>query len=104
MVIWGIICLFRRVAEPKVVGGQTGLSPILSLVSIYVGMRLAGFWGMVLGPVVLLIVINIVKMGVFSNVARDVRLAAHDIRALLAARENKTDPGNPKGPKDPEDA
>ena len=32
MVIWGIICLFRRVGEPKFVGAQTGLSPILSLI------------------------------------------------------------------------
>lgn len=84
MVIWGIICLFRRVAEPKVVGNQTGLSPILSLVSIYVGMRLAGVLGMILGPVALLIVINIVKMDVFSGVHRDISLAVQDVRALLA--------------------
>ena len=45
MVIWGIIALFRRVMEPKFVGDQTGLSPILSLVSIYVGMKLAGVLG-----------------------------------------------------------
>lgn len=84
MVIWGITCLFRRVAEPKVVGNQTGLSPILSLVSIYVGMRLAGVLGMILGPVALLIVINIVKMDVFSGVHRDISLAVQDVRALLA--------------------
>lgn len=84
MVIWGIICLFRRVAEPKVVGDQTGLSPILSLVSIYVGMRLAGVLGMILGPVVLLIGINIVKMDVFSGFRRDVHIAVQDVRALLA--------------------
>ena len=35
MVIWGVIAMFRRVMEPKFVGDQTGLSPILSLVSIY---------------------------------------------------------------------
>jgi hypothetical protein len=61
---------------------------------------------MVLGPVALLIAINIVKMGVFSNVARDVRLAAHDIRALLAAKEDKAAPGDsikPQDPKNPED-
>lgn len=86
MVIWGIICLFRRTAEPKVVGNQTGLSPVLSLVSIYVGMRLAGVWGMVLGPVVLLIAINIVKMNVFSGFRRDIYLAIQDVRALLAGR------------------
>ena len=31
MVVWGVVCVFRRVAEPKAVGSQTGLSPILSL-------------------------------------------------------------------------
>ena len=29
MAIWGVIALFRRVMEPKFVGDQTGLSPIL---------------------------------------------------------------------------
>ena len=36
MLIWGVIAMFRRVAEPRFVGDQTGLSPILSLVGIYV--------------------------------------------------------------------
>lgn len=27
MVIWGIICLFRRLAEPKILGDQTGCPP-----------------------------------------------------------------------------
>ena len=87
LVIWGIILLFRRLAEPKVVGNQTGLSPILSLVSIYVGMRLAGVPGMILGPVVLLVVINICRAGVFDNTVADIRLAAKDIQALLRNRE-----------------
>ncbi len=89
MVIWGIICLFRRVAEPKAVGNQTGLSPILSLVSIYVGMRLGGVLGMILGPVALLIVINVVKMDVFSGFHRDINLAVQDVRALLADRQDE---------------
>lgn len=85
MVIWGVICLFRRVAEPKVVGDQTGLSPILSLISIYVGMCLAGVLGMILGPVVVLIIINVFKMDVFAGTRRDLRLAVQDIQALLRA-------------------
>lgn len=83
MVIWGVICLFRRLAEPKVVGDQTGLSPILSLISIYIGMRLGGVLGMILGPVAVLIVINLAKMGVFPGLRRDVRMAVHDVHALL---------------------
>ena len=85
MVIWGIICLFRRLAEPKILGDQTGLSPILSLVGIYVGMRLGGVLGMILGPLLLLVVINLWKLGTFDSVVYDLKLAVGDISALLAS-------------------
>ncbi|MCI9156289.1 MAG: sporulation integral membrane protein YtvI [Lawsonibacter sp.] len=86
MAIWGIIALFRRVMEPKFVGDQTGLSPILSLVSIYVGMKLAGVVGMILGPVVLLILLNLAGMGLFQGLALDLKEAARDIAAILSER------------------
>lgn len=85
MVIWGIIALYRRVAEPKVVGDQTGLSPILSLFSIYVGMKLGGVFGMILGPIFLLVLLNLVRGGMFRGVLRDLRTAAQDIAAILAS-------------------
>lgn len=86
MVIWGIICLFRRVAEPKAVGSQTGLSPILSLISIYVGMILGGVVGMILGPVFCLVVINLHQSGLFDGVIGDVRLALQDVGDLMKKR------------------
>lgn len=89
MVVWGIIVLFRRVAEPKVVGDQTGLSPIASLLSIYVGMKLGGVLGMVLGPILCLIAVNIARSGVFDNAVGDVRLAVKDIQAILRGGEVK---------------
>ena len=86
MVIWGIIALFRRGAEPKVVGDQTGLSPILSLISIYVGMKIAGVAGMILGPVLCMVVINIGRLGVLDGVLSDLRMAAGDLAAILKNR------------------
>jgi len=83
MVIWGIVALFRRVGEPKVLGNQTGLSPILSLVSVYVGMKLAGVPGMVLGPVLCLVLLNVYRSGVLDNTLSDLRLACRDVAALL---------------------
>ena len=85
-IIWGIIALYRRFAEPKIVGDQTGLSPILSLVSIYIGMKLGGVLGMILGPIVVLVLINLGKTGMFSGVWADLRAAAWDITALLNHR------------------
>lgn len=83
MVVWGVIVLFRRLAEPKVVGDQTGLSPIASLVSIYVGMKLGGVIGMVLGPVTCLVILNIARGGLFDSTADDLRLALRDLMAIF---------------------
>lgn len=83
MVIWGVIVLFRRLAEPKILGDQTGLSPILSLVGIYVGMRVGGVLGMIVGPLLLLVFINLAKLGIFHPVADDVRLAAGDVLSIM---------------------
>lgn len=86
MAIWGVIALFRRVMEPKFVGDQTGLSPLLSLVSIYVGMKLAGVAGMIFGPIVLLVLLNLAGMGMFRGAALDLAAAARDIAAILSDR------------------
>lgn len=85
-VIWGVITLYRRTAEPKVVGDQTGLSPILSLFSIYIGMKLGGVAGMILGPVLLLVAVNLARSGMFDAVAADLRAAAQDLGNILKQR------------------
>ena len=86
MVIWGAIALFRRVMEPKFVGDQTGLSPLLSLAAIYVGMKLAGVLGMVFGPVVVLVALNLAGMGMFRGFQLDLEASARDIAAVLSER------------------
>ena len=90
MVIWGIIALFRRLAEPKILGNQMGLDPILSLVGIYVGMRVAGVLGMIVGPLLLLVFLNLCKLGIFRPVTDDLHLAAVDVASIL--RNGKTKP------------
>lgn len=89
MAVWGVIALFRQFAEPKILGDQTGLSPILSLVGIYVGMRAGGVLGMVVGPLLLLVCINLAKLGIFRPVLDDVALAAQDINAILRSGRKK---------------
>ena len=91
MVIWGVIALFRRVGEPKFVGDQTGLSPIVSLISIYIGWRAAGVLGMILGPTIAPIAWNLVKLGIFEGVRLDLAAAAEDIMAILRERPPRED-------------
>ena len=95
MAIWGVIVVFRRVAEPKVLGDQTGLSPILSLVGIYLGMRVGGVLGMVVGPLLLLVCVNLARLGIFRPALRDLSLAASDISAIL--RPDRSPDGGGQG-------
>ena len=66
--------MFRKIAEPKVVGDHTGLPPLVSLISIYVGMKLGGVVGMILVPVLCMIVISLYGVGFFEPTIRDFRM------------------------------
>lgn len=46
LLIYGIVTVIRNYVEPKIVGTQLGLHPIITLVSMFIGLRLFGFWGL----------------------------------------------------------
>lgn len=46
LVIYAIVTVVRNYVEPKIVGTQLGLHPIITLVSMFIGLRLFGFWGL----------------------------------------------------------
>ncbi len=50
-VIYIVITVIRNILEPKVVGKQIGLHPLLTLVCIYVGLKLFGFIGLLGLPI-----------------------------------------------------
>ena len=83
LIIWGVISFFRRFTEPKIVGDQTGLHPLLSLLAIYVGMKTAGVLGMILGPVLVLMIRNLWRAGMFRASMSDLTLAFRDLHAIL---------------------
>lgn len=46
-----IICyLVREILEPKLLGNSIGIHPLVSLISVYIGYKLFGLLGMILGP------------------------------------------------------
>lgn len=50
-----ITVLVRELLEPRLIGGKMGLWPIAILMSVYVGAKVFGLLGVVLGPVYLII-------------------------------------------------
>lgn len=50
LVLYLVVSVVRQLAEPKLVGKSLGVHPLLSLLVTYAGLRLFGFWGLVLSP------------------------------------------------------
>ncbi len=48
---YGAAAMTRTVLEPKLVGRQLGLDPLVTLICLYVGYRLWGIFGMLLTPI-----------------------------------------------------
>ncbi|MDD3393648.1 MAG: sporulation integral membrane protein YtvI [Anaerotignum sp.] len=51
LVIYGIVQVVRQLMQPKILGAQIGMHPLLTLFSMYFGYQCIGFWGLILGPV-----------------------------------------------------
>jgi sporulation integral membrane protein YtvI len=84
LVILGIgFFLFRRVTEPKIMGTQTGLHPLLALIGIYVGIEVSGLWGALLGPLVMVILISVFRSGILKNTFSDLKELYYKIAMTL---------------------
>lgn len=59
LVLYLVVLIVRQVIEPKVVGHQIGVYPLMTLLAMYTGLRLIGFAGLILGPITYLIIRNI---------------------------------------------
>ncbi len=60
-ILWGAASLVRQVAEPKIMGGQLGVHPLVNLMAVYLGYRFFGVTGLVFMPIAVVIVKNIVQ-------------------------------------------
>ncbi len=56
LVLYTVCALVRSFLEPKFLGKQMGLHPLLTLLSLYAGFRLFGILGMILVPVGVILV------------------------------------------------
>ena len=67
LVVYVIISGIRQFLEPKIVGDNIGLHPLATLVSLYVGLKLGGVVGMIMGPVCVVIFIAIYRAGMLDR-------------------------------------
>lgn len=66
LVLYIVVLAIRQIVEPKVVGHQIGVYPLLTLIAMYFGLQLIGFAGLILGPITFLLIRNIIIM-IYKN-------------------------------------
>lgn len=58
-----VITVLRNFLEPRIIGQQLGLNPLVMLIALFVGLKVLGFAGMILFPLSIIIITELQKKG-----------------------------------------
>lgn len=66
LVLYLLMTIVRQIIEPRIVGQQIGLHPLVTLISMYIGLQALGFIGMFLLPLTILFLKRMQEHGYFK--------------------------------------
>lgn len=67
LILYGIIVTTRQIIEPKLIGSRIGLHPLVTLIAIYVGLKIFGILGIIIGPLTAILFKEFQKMGIIPK-------------------------------------
>lgn len=67
-VLYTVVVVQRQLMEPKILSSSIGLNPLATLIALFVGFKLVGFLGLILGPVTLVIITTLNRANVFRDI------------------------------------
>lgn len=70
IILYIIVIVQRNFAEPKIVGSHIGLNPLAALIAIFVGLKLFGVLGFIVGPVLAVLIKALYNAKVFHYMWR----------------------------------
>ena len=69
----------HRILEPKLIGDSVGMSPFLTLISMFIFYRLIGMLGLIVGIPIAMVLQAFYEGGVFDNTIRGIKILVKDI-------------------------
>lgn len=72
IILYFFVLVVRQLIEPRVVASQIGVYPLLTLLAMYTGVKLIGLFGVIVGPIVLIIVKNVLQQFYKEGTLKDV--------------------------------
>ncbi len=67
-ILYGLIILQRQLIKPKILSSSIGISPLMVLITMYVGFKLIGFLGIVIGPLTFIMVKILHETGILKDI------------------------------------
>ncbi len=75
-----LVCqLVKQLLQPKMVGDSIGMNPLATLLFMFVGYRLGGILGMIIGIPVGMVLVNFYRIGIFDRLIRGIKIIADSI-------------------------
>ena len=59
LVTYAIIIVARQLIEPRIVSSNLGVHPFVTLITMYIGFKLFGLFGLIVGPIVMVVFKNV---------------------------------------------
>ena len=76
-----VLQTLRRILEPKMMSDSIGVTPLQSLVGMFIGMRLGGILGLILGPVMMSVIVGAYRANLHGSAMQDIRCLTKFFRA-----------------------
>ncbi|MBO5352291.1 MAG: sporulation integral membrane protein YtvI [Lachnospiraceae bacterium] len=75
-----LVCqLVKQILQPKMVGDSVGINPLAALLYMFVGYRLGGILGMIIGIPVGMIIVSLYQAGMFDQFIKGFKIIVHDV-------------------------
>lgn len=81
-ILYLVVIVVRQIAEPKIVGKQVGLHPLLTLICMWVGLKVFGGVGMFALPISLLVILDLKNSGIILTPKAEKVPEVNDMKEL----------------------
>lgn len=79
IIIYLVCLLLKQLLQPKIMGDSVGLSPLYALFFMFVGYRINGIIGMIIGIPIGMILLSFYRAGFFNRILKGFKIIIHDI-------------------------
>lgn len=79
VIIYLVCLLLKQLLQPKIMGDSVGLSPLYALFFMFVGYRINGIIGMIIGIPIGMVLLSFYRAGFFDRILKGFKIIIHDI-------------------------